>query len=337
MQRAVRAPDGELPYLGGHFPCTEFVVWLPHNRFGKQVISIGRQANPFAKGRVWCILQLVTHEEMLARLGLALRRLVRSEGLLLKDLSIELGFSSDYIGRCFRGRYPLRLALVFPVLQRLTVAPWEFFEAVFPFGGQASLEMQAKGRLPQLDLLDEQSWADWYRTRLLDQNPRNPKEWAKRFGLALRRAIEDRRRTQREISEWMGLGPHALGLALRGNTELAFFHVFGVLEFLKLPPGRFFTEVFAQEPADAGQRLRLKSTLDWYGGVMEITSETFLSRRKAKAEKARLEREKAEQERAEQADAATQEPSPGDAEVRSPAPTPEPKPPAAKNPETKKR
>lgn len=253
----------------------------------------------------------VIHQEMQTRLGLAVRRLVRSEGVLLKKLSVELGFSHDYLGRCLRSRYPLRAILVFRVLRRLTVTPWEFFESVFPFAGTHHLELQAKSRFVFLDMANEQTWADWYRNHLLDHNPREERDMVRYVGHSLRLAIEGVGATQKDVSEWLGLGPHALGLALRDNTELTFLHVFGVLEYLKIPPGRFFAEIFANEPKNAEQRLKQQTTLDWFGGVMATTSEVFLARRKvraakakAKAEKERLEREQAEKA---QAEAAAQE------------------------------
>lgn len=221
------------------------------------------------------------HEQALEKLGLALRRLVRSEGLLLRDLSAELRFGPDYLGRVFRSRYPLRVELVFRVLQRLTVLPFPFFDSIFPFGGPVTLE-SAKAR-ELVELPGETLWAELVRDQMLDDRPRTLAEYRQRFGDWLRQAIEDRRLTQKVISEALGMGPRALGQALRGNTDLSFFHVFGVLEHIDVAPARFFVEVLSRQPANAAERLGRRRALDYYASTFETTARLFLERREAKA------------------------------------------------------
>lgn len=220
-------------------------------------------------------------DEALAQLGRALRRLIRTEGLKLGNFSRELGFGADYLGRAFRGRYPLRVELVFKILKRLTVVPFEFFDSVFPFGGPVTLKA-AKTRGVS-DLPGEQRWELYFREKLFEQRPRTVAEHAGRFGRWLRHAIEDREQTQKKISESLGMGPTALGQALRGNSELTFFHVFGVLHHLEVSPARFFVEVFGREAASPADRIRRWRTLDYFERVLETTGEKYYARRTTRA------------------------------------------------------
>ncbi len=220
-------------------------------------------------------------DEALATLGRALRRLIRSEGLRLGEFSRKLGFGPDYLGRAFRGRYPLRVELVFEILQRLTVLPFEFFDSVFPFGGPVTLKA-AKTRGVS-DLPGEQRWAHYFRDQLLEQRPRCVGEHAEHFRQWLRHAIEDREQTQRRISEALGRGPTALGQALRGNTELTFFHVFGVLHHLEVSPARFFVEAFGREAGNPAERIRRLRTLDYFERVLETTGAKYFARRSTSA------------------------------------------------------
>jgi transcriptional regulator with XRE-family HTH domain len=226
----------------------------------------------------------VSSDQALEKLGLALRGLVRREGLLLRDLSEELGFGPDYLGRAFRGRYPLRVELVFRILQRLTVLPFIFFDSIFPFGGPLTLE-SAKAR-EVTDLPEESPWAEFFRDQMLDQRPRTLAEYPRRFGEWLRTEIAERGLRQKAISEALEMGSYALGQALRGNTDLTFFHVFGVLEHVKISPARFFVEVLSPEPATAAERLQRRRALDYYESTFETTARLFLERREARAREA---------------------------------------------------
>lgn len=215
-------------------------------------------------------------DEARSQLGKALRRLVQSEGLRPAQLSRELGLGGDYLSRAFSGRYHLRLELTLRLLERLNVVAFDFFDSVFPFGGSTVEELAALPTPPEPP--GEPPFRTWLRAQHIENRPRAVAEVVRRAGLLLRQAITDRGLKQKALSEGLGLGPVALGLALRGNTQLTFFHIFGVLAAVDLSPARFFVDLFATDELSPTERLRRRGLLDWQERVLGETTRALLTR-----------------------------------------------------------
>ncbi len=218
--------------------------------------------------------------EEVERLGQALQRLIESHDTTARALSRRLGYHHGHLTLVFHGHRPMRVRLVFELLDKLRAAPIRFFKACYPLGGPAHIELR-KDAKPSIDLpgampLTEaaQRRADRLGLRL------TPAGAAEKLGRILRREIRASGKTQREISLDLGLGAGALGQALRGNSELTFLHVFGVLATIGRSPGRLFAELFAPEPGDPMARFELALELDHQEEQFRATAEGALARRK---------------------------------------------------------
>lgn len=186
-------------------------------------------------------------------LGCLVQAWVRSQGRSSAALSREMGYASAYLTRAFGGQLPLRVRTVFEVLARLGTDPHPFFDAHYPLGGEPGRLLgglatgpSAETRFPAVD--EELRLA----RQLAKRRKRKPHAVARRAGQLLAELIRREGRTQRQISLALGLSETALGQALRGGSELTFFHVFGVLEQLEISPALYFAELFLV--ADGGER-----------------------------------------------------------------------------------
>jgi transcriptional regulator with XRE-family HTH domain len=139
----------------------------------------------------------------------------------------------------------LRIEEAFQLLALLGAEPYEFFEEIFPLGGEARtrLALSTQGDQGQRatsrirDLIHREA-------ALRGDPPPTPRDFAARAGRLLRDALRRAHISQEEASRRLGLGPTALGQALRRTRRLSFAHLFGVLSLVDHSPGRFFEELF---------------------------------------------------------------------------------------------
>ncbi len=225
----------------------------------------------------------MTPREAWLALGKELQALIRDHRTSARRLSLALGQHPRFLSRALTGQRPLRMETVFEVLGLLGEHPYGFFRAVYPLAGRILPPLTAEQRAaldpPGLPTL--QALVQWQ----LASEPRLPAAaYRRRVAEALRRAIRRHGRPLRHLSLELGLGPHALGLALRGNSQLTALHVLGVLTLLGADPGRVFFEAFLPEPASPLEHLERDKMLDAYEGLLRSTEEGFLARRKRKAE-----------------------------------------------------
>lgn len=156
----------------------------------------------------------------------------------------------------------MRVTLVFELLEKLRASPVRFFSVRYPLGGEAHAGLREDAK-PSIDLPGAMPLTEAARRRADRLGLRlTPAGAAAKLGRLLRREIRASGKTQREISLDLGFGVGALGQALRGNSELTFFHVFGVLAATGRSPARLFAELFAPEPADPMARFELALELD---------------------------------------------------------------------------
>lgn len=179
-------------------------------------------------------------------LGTLLRGLkerLQEQGRTLGEASQAIDRHPAYLSRVLSGHRSLKVDELFALLAWLGLEPADFFAQLFPLGGRASAppSRPSQRRPPAL------------RGQELElppaPNPHSPERWAELTAQLLRRHIRAYGRTQREISRELGLSQDALGLALRGGTQLHCGHVFGVLVQLGESAGRFWTELALGEEA----------------------------------------------------------------------------------------
>lgn len=200
-------------------------------------------------------------KEELEWLGQALMDLAHRAGLPLVVLSRELGHHDNYLTRTFRGRLPLKVVDVFWLLERLSVDSELFFELLWPFGGDEAGYVR---RRPPAEYRPDERLAQ-HRLKLRAERGEDvftPADWAAKAAVCLRELLRRKRVTQRAASLAAGMGPDALGQALRGNTLLTFQHVFATLEASGSPPGRFFTDLFGAPDGDLLEGLKWSMYLD---------------------------------------------------------------------------
>jgi len=187
-------------------------------------------------------------EEQVATIRKALRQTVdqarlRNRRFSARRLSRHLQRNPDYVYKMLAGYGKLKVEEVCRVLTLVTVVPHEFFFSLYPLGGDLARQLrdsQLGGAVP-LPGPDQRLWIRYPQLPLLSGV-------AARAGEVLRAKIRQAGRTQLELSEELGYcSPHALGLALRGQTALTFGHVFQVLAALACPPDLFFAEVFGPD------------------------------------------------------------------------------------------
>lgn len=212
-------------------------------------------------------------------LGKKLQALLTEHGTSGREVSRVLGWHSAFLARAFNGHRPLRVEVVFQVLAHLGGSPYNFFRLHYPFGGsRAGLYVAGAGSsfdLPGLVTLE-----DAIREQVRREGVLSPSEYRLRMGAWLRREIRGQGASMRSVSLKLGLGPTALGQALRGESQLTFFHVFGALEAIGSDPGRMFLAIFLPEAAAPIERLEQDQRLSILERVVIESEEGFLARRK---------------------------------------------------------
>jgi transcriptional regulator with XRE-family HTH domain len=205
----------------------------------------------------------VEAEPQLRRVSEALREAVRRSGWPLQEMSERLGHHPAYLSRALRGRGPLRLSAVFRLLDLVGVLPEDFFDLLFPLGGEAAAWLAPAGPGSPQDG-DRRSLSEMTRrAREQEGLPAwTPDYLTGRAGKVLRDLLRRRGARQREVSAALGLGASSLGQALRGNAALNLEHVFGALAVVGTSPARFFAELFGPEERNVLGSLRWTEYLD---------------------------------------------------------------------------
>ena len=231
-----------------------------------------------------------SHSGALA-LGKALQAWLRDHKTSARAVSLALGWHSTFLTRCFNGHRPLRVEVVFQVLVHLGTVPYEFFRAVYPFGGSKA-GLYAAGAGSPFDLPGVMTLEEAIREQFRKVGSASPREYSLRLGEWLKREIRRGGRTTSSISRSLGLGSTALGQALRGESQLTFFHVLGTIEALEADPGRMLLALFLPEPESPARRLERENLLVLLESVVQKTDEGFLLRRE-RLKKSQPEPEKA--------------------------------------------
>lgn len=171
------------------------------------------------------------------RLALALKQQIRQRGSLATAVSQDLGRAPQYLTRVFAGRLELKMKDVLGALAFLGLDANDFFRRLYPVPEPAGLSAYRR----QLVVLDRLA-------RGLEK-PALPstEEMLDKARRILRAWIVGAQLTQRQISVELGLSEDALGQALRGNTDLYAWHVFGVLAATGHTPDVFFDEACARD------------------------------------------------------------------------------------------
>ena len=199
-------------------------------------------------------------EESLRVLREALAHAVERAGKAPQELSKELDRHPTYVHRLLRGETLLRVEEVFHLLAVLDETPVKFLGEAFPLGGleERAVRMQEgwTGESTSLGGLSTRRLMAGARLEM-EQTAPSSVALALRAGQHLRRLIQRRGRTQKELAEQLGKSARSLGNALSGRSELTFELVFQVLDLLDVSAGRYFLEVLVEHenPLDR---------LDWH-------------------------------------------------------------------------
>jgi transcriptional regulator with XRE-family HTH domain len=225
-------------------------------------------------------VQRVDPAQQLARVTQALHDAVRRSGWPLHEMSERLGQHPAYLSRALRGRGPLRFLTVLRLLDLLGLFPEDFFEILFPLGGEAAVRLAppTSGRPGDDDL---RSLSEAMRRARAQEGlpPWTPDYLTERAGKVLRELLRRGGARQREVSAALGLGASSLGQALRGNAALNLQHVFGTLAAIGVSPARFFAELFGPEEKNLLGSLRWTEYLDQMEGLMVGAFEAIEARR----------------------------------------------------------
>lgn len=178
--------------------------------------------------------------EAVRQLGLHLKEATRASGRSSKEISRRLGKSPHFLSRIYRGELRLRIETLFSVLGALEIPPSQFFGRFYPLGGWAP-----EGRF---GFAPDDPLAPLTLRLEREQLAKPPQQWAREAGRILIAKIVGAGRKQTDLSVRLGLNREVLGRALRGNSRIEMFHVFGVLHEIGLSPARFFAELIGQEP-----------------------------------------------------------------------------------------
>jgi len=221
--------------------------------------------------------------EELERIRRALAEAARRGHRSLRSVSQQMGQHPAYWTRALTGRRPLRLQGALELLAALRVDAEEFFEVLYPLGGAA----EAKLTRPGPDLWDRQgsSLRDMMRrARALEaRREPTPAELTARAGRTLIAMLRRAGLRQRAASQALGLGPGALGQALRGNAALNVEHVLATLALLDLTPARFFAELFGPDEEDVLAGMRWSRYLDQVEGLVASASGRLLAQKRGDA------------------------------------------------------
>lgn len=230
-------------------------------------------------------LNSVDPQAEVKRLAKGLARLLEEHRTSARAVSLALRPNPAYLNRALRGERPLRVVTVLQSLVHLGERPYEFFELMYPFGGQALPRLLGPNPLdlPGLPTLEEV-----FHGQMALRMHHEPAAQAQNFALWMKRALSRAELPQKECSERLGWGPNALPLVLRGASKLNFEHVFGVLGELKRSPGRMFYEVFLPPPSTPMMALRREQQLDLAEEILKETELGFRERFKKQYEEMRL-------------------------------------------------
>lgn len=179
------------------------------------------------------------------RVGRQLRELSRQGRVSLAELSRQCGHHSHYFSKVLRGQDALKVRDLVEALEILKTEPADFFSWLYPFGGKGLAKLRkARGR----ELVPGRATPEPLRRRLgrssQDAMLRDPEELTAWMGELLRDLLRRKGVSQLRASLELGLGPRALGNALRGHTDLKLEQVFGALDICGVTPARFFRELF---------------------------------------------------------------------------------------------
>jgi transcriptional regulator with XRE-family HTH domain len=216
--------------------------------------------------------------EELERIRRALAEAAERSRRSLRALSQEMGQHPAYWTRALAGKRPLRLERALGLLAALTVDAEEFFEVLYPLGGPAEAKLVA----PAPDPWERQGLPSlretMRRARALSGEPEpTPASLTARAGQILRQMLRRAGLRQRRASEALGLGPGALGQALRGNAALNVEQVLATLQLLGVTPARFFAELFGPADAHVLAGMRWSRFLDRLEGLVAGAAEGLLA------------------------------------------------------------
>lgn len=173
-----------------------------------------------------------------------------------------MGLHPSQLTLVLNGHRPMRVLQVLEVLEHVGARPARVFELLYPLGGVSEALLREKTP-PGERSAGATAWVEVVReAELWRGEPVPPGAAVERLRGILKREIVEAGLTQREVSRRHLRGADALGHALRGDTELTFFHVFAVLEATAQTMGRMFAEVFALVPPSPVEELHLASLLD---------------------------------------------------------------------------
>lgn len=213
-------------------------------------------------------------------LGRFLQAHIQASGLNAREVARGLGYEAGYLSRSFTGRVPLRVRVVFRVLERTRAEPSEFFDTHYPLGGPTGRLLRGTAPsvldLPGLPTLEQTLKAE---RRRRAASSRSPEEHTALVAELLKEVIRRTGKTQREISRALGMGLDTLGVALRGQTDLSFFHLFGVLDQVGMSPARFFAELFLTADSGSLEAIRFSQLLTSLERALGEATETLWQHR----------------------------------------------------------
>ncbi len=198
----------------------------------------------------------------------------------MAEASRRLERHPTYFGRVFRRALALKVEEVFELLALLNLAPWEFFEACFPLGGDLVSEMRVRSAHASPGGESPVTRTRELMRQAMGQYPQaefTAADWAARTGELLREKVKAAGLTQRQLSTRLGMSRDALGQALRGQKRLTFELVFQLLPELQLSPGRFFAELVLPDRTLAG-RLRWSQLLADLDRLLATTASRLLTK-----------------------------------------------------------
>lgn len=170
------------------------------------------------------------------------------------------------------------MALVFEVLAKLSILPFEFFHLVYPVGDNR-LTSPELGAASPADLPGEAGMLAMVRQHWRRLGPRTPKEYSLRLGERVQREIQRNDVSVASVSRKLGLASTTLGQALRGQSQLTLFHALAALEAVNVHPGRVLLSVFLENLEDPiRQEAREKYLLKLEKRAFEA-DEGFLAKR----------------------------------------------------------
>lgn len=180
-------------------------------------------------------------EEDSKSLALYLKQYLKLHSLTGTDASRALERSSAYLTQVFSGQVPLKLKDLFGALAQTRPHPQAFFDRFYS-SHNPSRPKSPGGALAKLEELGLRLERPAYR--------RSAQGTTDRAGHLLSAWIVGAGQKQRPISRALGLGADTLAKALRNETDLAAWHLFGVLRAIKGDPAAFFEELLAIEEPD---------------------------------------------------------------------------------------